>query len=40
MLLENSYRATAIVDLYLNEWSRQKTVVLNLKLNAWLVNSR
>jgi hypothetical protein len=39
-LLEHSYRALAIVDLYLNEWSRQKTVVLNLKLNAWLVNSR
>jgi len=40
MLLEHSYRASAIVDLFLNEWSRQISVVLNLKLNAWLVNSR
>ena len=39
-LLEHSYLTTAIVDLYLNEWSRQKTVVQNLKSNAWLANSK
>jgi len=39
-LLELTFRNGAIVILYLEKWSRQKTVVTTLQLNVWPANSK